>query len=104
MISVATKASRNTKELTSHSENAPRAKRHLDNYGSEWSNIWPCSYLGVPEWLENAIGSILFMALAKKKAPKTGFGGLLKIVSKLTIFRILRSGFAASDQMLLGGI
>jgi hypothetical protein len=58
----------------------------------------------VPECIENAIGSILFMALAKKKAPKTGFGGLLKIVSKLTIFRILRSGFTASDQMLLGGI
>ena len=58
-----------------HSENAPRAKRHLDNYGSEWSNIWPYSYLGVPEWIENAIGSILFMALAKKKPQRRVLGG-----------------------------
>ena len=60
---------------SSHSENAPRAKRHLDNYGSEWSNIWPYSYLGVPEWIENAIGSILFMALAKKKPQRRVLGG-----------------------------
>ena len=58
----------------------------------------------MPEWIENAIGSILFMALAKKKPQRRVLGGLLKIVSKLTIFRILRSEFAASDQMLLGGI